>query len=68
MNGVKELLKKTKKIMQKDKSTWVDMYYNVKEHRIYTEPGEGRYKLTTYINPNVTEKDVLYDGQYFMSM
>lgn len=68
ITGIQPLLNKTKNIIPRDRSTWVDLYYNVEEHKVYTTPGEGRYKLTTYLNPNVTKEDVIYDVNYFMSM
>ena len=67
MRNVKELSEKTQKIKYKDRSTWVTLYYSVKEDAVYSEQGEGRYKMCDLINPN-TEQDIVEAVHYFMNM
>ena len=57
MKGLKAVSDATQKIIQKDKSTWVPLYYNVTEQAVYMKEGEGRVLLTHFINP-VTPKEV----------
>ena len=57
MKGLKAVARATHNIVQKDKTTWVQLYYSIKEDKVFTKPGEGRYYLTNLLNVN-TEKDV----------
>ena len=54
--GTKEISDATQRIVQKDKSTWVPLYYSIREHRVYMEGGNGRYFLTTFLNPATPEE------------
>lgn len=67
MKGLKAVAKATQNIIQKDRSTWIPLYYNVSEDKVYMEPGDGRYLMTTLIN-TCTEKDVEESVHYFMNM
>jgi len=67
MKGLKTVAKATQNIIQKDKSTWVPLYYNVSEDKVYMKPGDRRYLLTTLINV-CTEKDIEESVHYFMNM
>ena len=67
MRNVKALAEKTQKIICRDRSTWVTLYYSVREDAVYSEQGEGRYKMCDLINPN-TEQDIVETVHYFMNM
>lgn len=67
IKGKNEVAKATKTIVNRDKNTWLDLYYNIEKKAVYIEPGEGRYKLTTLINPQ-TEQDIEETVNYFMNL
>ena len=67
MKNVKALSEKTQKIRCKDRSTWITLYYSVKEDAVYSDPGEGRFKMCDLINPN-TEQDIIESVHYFLNM
>lgn len=67
MKNVKRLSQLTQKINYRDRSTWVTLYYSVAKDAVYSEPGEGRFKMCDLINPN-TEKDIIESVHYFMNM
>ena len=49
--------KESQKITCKDRSTWIPIYYSIKEDQLFTADGPGRYFVCNLINPN-TEKDI----------
>ncbi len=57
MKGLTALANATQKIDCKDKSTWIPLYYSIKEDKVYPFDGEGRWFVTNLINPQ-TEKDI----------
>lgn len=67
MIGLKQLADATKNIIQKDKSTWIPLYYSVVEDSVYMNPGDGRYFLTNLLN-ECTEEEVEESVHYFMNM
>jgi len=67
MKNVKRLSELTQKINCRDRSTWVTLYYSVAKDAVYSEPGEGRFKMCDLINPN-SEKDIIESVHYFLNM
>ena len=58
MKNVKRIVELTNRINQKDKSTWVTLYYSFDTDSVYSKPREGAYRVCELINPH-TEKDVI---------
>ena len=52
MKGLTTLANKSNKINQKDRTTWVYVYYSLTEDKVYDKDGEGRYLVCYLINPN----------------
>lgn len=61
MKGLKALAKATAS------GRTVPLYYSIKEDKVYTEEGNGRFFLTNLINKN-TEKDIEKTVHYMMSL
>lgn len=57
MKGLKTVAKKTQNAIYNNRSTWVSLFYNISEDKVYTAAGDGRFYMTDLINP-CTEKDV----------
>ena len=57
MKGLKKLSKMTESIIQKDRSTWIPLYYSIREDTVFASEGEGRFFITTLINKN-SPKDI----------
>ena len=57
MKGLKALAQATQNILWNDKSTWIPLYYSIREDKVYTKEGENRFFITNLINPQ-TEKDI----------
>ena len=57
MRNLKQVSEKSKSIKCRDRTTWLPLFYSIKDDAVYTEPGEGRIMVTRLINPN-TEKDI----------
>ena len=57
MKNLKRIAELTKSIVQKDRSTWVNLYYSIEKHTVYDRPGDGRLYVCDLINVN-TPKDV----------
>ena len=58
MKGIKRIVDLTNKINQKDKSTWVTLYYSFDTDSVYSDPRPGAYRICELINPN-TRKDII---------
>ena len=67
MQGLSVVANATQKIKEDDVSTWLDLYYSIAEDKVYTEPGERRYKLTE-LRTKHTEKQIEHTVNYFMSL
>lgn len=67
MKGLKRLSEQTQTIICKDRSTWVKLYYSIKEDTVYSGPGDGRYFICNLINPN-SEYDIKKTVNHFMDM
>ena len=67
MKGLKTVSNATQKTNSKDKSTWIPLYYNIKEQKVYSQEGDGRGFLTYLINP-VTPKEIEDTVVYMMNM
>lgn len=67
MKGLKTVSKASQNILFNDPSTYIKLYYSVKEDKVYMKEGESRYFMTNLINPN-TEKDIERTVNYFMNM
>ena len=52
MKNVNNVVKKTQNIINKNRSTWLPLYYSYKKDSVYTPPADGRFFVTTLINPN----------------
>lgn len=57
MKNLDRIAKLTHGIVQKDRSTWVKLYYSIEKRTVYDRPGEGRFYVTDLINVH-TPKDV----------
>lgn len=58
MKGLKAVAKASQKITQRDKSTWLPIYYCIETDTVYAKPGEGRCYVTDMIREN-TEEDIV---------
>lgn len=58
MKNVKRIVELTNRINQKDKSTWVTLYYSFDDDAVYSKDKAGRYRICELINPH-TEQDVI---------
>lgn len=67
MKNVAELAKKTESIKCKDMKTWIPLYYSIREDAVFSDPGEGRYKLCNLINQN-TGQDIIETVNHLMNM
>lgn len=56
MKGLKETAQKSKKIRQRNISSWLPIYFSFKTNTVYTEEGEGRYFVTKLIRENTPEE------------
>ena len=57
MKGLKTLSEKSKKIVTRDRASWVKLFYSPSEDKVYDTDGEGRFFLTNLINEN-SPKDI----------
>ncbi len=57
MKGLKTLSEKSKKIVTRDRASWVKLFYSPLEDKVYDTEGEGRFFLTNLINEN-SPKDI----------
>ena len=67
MKGLKAIAKATQKINFKDRSTWIPLYYSIREDKAYTTDGDGRYFMTNLINPQ-TEEDIREAIEYGLNV
>lgn len=58
MKGLKQIAKKSQKIKQSDRSTWIKIYYDFSTQTVSTRQTEDNLYVTQLINPN-TEADIL---------
>lgn len=52
MRNISNVVKKSKNIICKDRSTWIPLYYSFANDAVYTSEGDGRMLVTKLINPN----------------
>ena len=57
MRNLKRIAELTNRINQKDRSTWVTLYYSIEKDAVYSTPTDGAYKVCDLINRN-TPKDI----------
>ncbi len=67
MKGLNEISEATKQINQRDRTTWLDLYYSIKDDTAYTTAGEGRFFITKLINYNQPQ-DIHYIIDKFLNM
>ena len=56
MRGLSEVSKKSQSIVQRDRETWVPVYYSIQKDSVSTTEGEDRYYVTDLIRPNSPEE------------
>lgn len=56
MKGLAAIAKKSQNINQKDKSTWVWLYYSLKEDKVYDKPADDRWLVCYLINPHTPKQ------------
>lgn len=52
MKNVNNVVKKSQNIINKDRSTWLPLYYSFEKDSVYTTAADGRFLVTNLINPN----------------
>lgn len=67
MKNLKRIAELTKQIDQKDRCTWVKLYYSIEKQAVYDRPGDGRLYVTDLINVN-TPKDVQDAVEWWLRM
>lgn len=55
MKNINNVVKKSQAILCEDRSTWIDLFYDIEKDTVYTTAGANRSKVTTLINPNTAE-------------
>ena len=58
IKGINKVIQESKNIIQKDRSTWIELYYSFSENAVNTSGGKGFYKVTDLILPN-NENDII---------
>ena len=67
MQGLDELAIATQNIEVNNKATWIPLYYSIREDKVYSEEGSGRFFITYLITPQ-TESDIAEAVRFGMSM
>ena len=67
MNGVDVVAKESQKIVQRDISSWITLYYDMQTDTVYTTKDKGRIFITRLIRPN-TEEDIVNAVRREMSL
>ena len=67
MKGSKEVSVLTKNIISSDRTSWIELYYNISKDEVSTKAGSGFFKVTDLINYN-SERDIIETVNYFMSL
>lgn len=67
MKNLKRISELTKNIVQKDRYTWVKLYYSIEDKAVYDRPGDGRFYVTDLISEN-TPKDVQDAVEWWLRM
>lgn len=65
MKGLKEVALATRGTVQG--MIEIPLYYSIREDKVYTSDGDGRYYVTNLINPN-TEEDIKRAVRRWLSM
>lgn len=55
MKNLKEIAKLTEGINQKDRNSWIKLFYSMKDDAVYSTEGEGRFLVTNLISANKPE-------------
>ena len=55
MKNLEKIARLTQNINQKDRSTWVKLYYSIEKHTVYDRPGDGRFFVCDLISENKPE-------------
>lgn len=56
MKGLERIAQLTQKIDQKDRTTWVMLYYSIEDHEVFDKPGDNRLFVAELINKHTPEE------------
>lgn len=55
MKNLDRIAELSKRINQKDKTTWIKLYYNIEKKAVYDRPGKDRFFVCDLIRDNSPE-------------
>ena len=58
MKGLKTIAKKSQNIVNRDRSTWIKLYYDFSTDTVTTKETSDNFFVTQLINPN-SEEDIV---------
>lgn len=56
IKNIKSIAKASSRIDQRNTSTWLPIFYSIKEKALYTTEGPNRFFVTKLIRENTTEE------------